>query len=138
MYLFVFLWERGELIVHAVQFFRFLGLIKMQVSGKFRRLLTSMYAWYSCCHTSSCRFNLVTDISLLTYVYFFRLSLQYHPDKNKSKGAQEKFSQINNGIIECCSLSPSHTHTSSYSLEQKLILQSMITFILCTFYLYLV
>ncbi|XP_028798026.1 dnaJ protein ERDJ3A-like [Neltuma alba] len=27
---------------------------------------------------------------------FHKLSLQYHPDKNKSKGAQEKFSQINN------------------------------------------
>ncbi|KAK8280613.1 hypothetical protein V6Z12_D09G187200 [Gossypium hirsutum] len=27
---------------------------------------------------------------------FHKLSLQYHPDKNKSKGAQEKFSEINN------------------------------------------
>ncbi|OIW07449.1 hypothetical protein TanjilG_24311 [Lupinus angustifolius] len=27
---------------------------------------------------------------------FHKLSLQYHPDKNKNKGAQEKFSQINN------------------------------------------
>lgn len=27
-----------------------------------------------------------------------RLSLQYHPDKNKSNGAQEKFAEINNGI----------------------------------------
>ncbi|KAG4936909.1 hypothetical protein AAZX31_18G184900 [Glycine max] len=27
---------------------------------------------------------------------FHKLSLQYHPDKNKAKGAQEKFSQINN------------------------------------------
>lgn len=27
----------------------------------------------------------------------FRLSLKYHPDKNKNKGAQEKFSEINNG-----------------------------------------
>lgn len=26
-----------------------------------------------------------------------RLSLQYHPDKNKNKGAQEKFAEINNG-----------------------------------------
>lgn len=30
---------------------------------------------------------------------FCRLSLQYHPDKNKNKGAQEKFAEINNGII---------------------------------------
>ncbi|MED6133250.1 hypothetical protein PIB30_026709 [Stylosanthes scabra] len=27
---------------------------------------------------------------------FHKLSLQYHPDKNKAKGAQEKFAQINN------------------------------------------
>ncbi|XP_078445254.1 DNAJ heat shock N-terminal domain-containing protein [Wolffia australiana] len=27
---------------------------------------------------------------------FHRLSLQYHPDKNKNKGAQEKFAEINN------------------------------------------
>ncbi|KAL0450994.1 UNVERIFIED_CONTAM: DnaJ protein ERDJ3A [Sesamum latifolium] len=27
---------------------------------------------------------------------FHKLSLQYHPDKNKNKGAQEKFSEINN------------------------------------------
>ncbi|KAM6550569.1 hypothetical protein CsatB_000377 [Cannabis sativa] len=27
---------------------------------------------------------------------FHKLSLKYHPDKNKSKGAQEKFSEINN------------------------------------------
>ncbi|KAL6987845.1 hypothetical protein U1Q18_013591, partial [Sarracenia purpurea var. burkii] len=27
---------------------------------------------------------------------FHKLSLQYHPDKNKSKGAQEKFAEINN------------------------------------------
>ncbi|CAN4115886.1 unnamed protein product [Withania somnifera] len=27
---------------------------------------------------------------------FHKLSLQYHPDKNRSKGAQEKFSEINN------------------------------------------
>ncbi|KAI3474226.1 hypothetical protein Pfo_029014 [Paulownia fortunei] len=27
---------------------------------------------------------------------FHKLSLQYHPDKNKKKGAQEKFSEINN------------------------------------------
>lgn len=27
---------------------------------------------------------------------FHKLSLQYHPDKNKTKGAQEKFSEINN------------------------------------------
>ncbi|KAI4353388.1 hypothetical protein L6164_002343 [Bauhinia variegata] len=27
---------------------------------------------------------------------FHKLSLQYHPDKNKNKGAQEKFAQINN------------------------------------------
>jgi curved DNA-binding protein CbpA len=26
-----------------------------------------------------------------------RLSLKYHPDKNKGKGAQEKFEEINNG-----------------------------------------
>lgn len=26
-----------------------------------------------------------------------RLSLQYHPDKNKNKAAQEKFAEINNG-----------------------------------------
>lgn len=26
-----------------------------------------------------------------------RLSLKYHPDKNKNKGAQEKFAEINNG-----------------------------------------
>ncbi|KAF8394892.1 hypothetical protein HHK36_018830 [Tetracentron sinense] len=29
---------------------------------------------------------------------FHKLSLQYHPDKNKNKGAQEKFAEINNGI----------------------------------------
>lgn len=28
-----------------------------------------------------------------------RLSLQYHPDKNKNKGAQEKFAEINNGSV---------------------------------------
>lgn len=28
-----------------------------------------------------------------------RLSLQYHPDKNKNKGAQEKFAEINNGNV---------------------------------------
>lgn len=28
-----------------------------------------------------------------------RLSLQYHPDKNKTKGAQEKFAEINDGIM---------------------------------------
>ena len=26
-----------------------------------------------------------------------RLSLKYHPDKNKDKGAQQKFEEINNG-----------------------------------------
>ena len=31
--------------------------------------------------------------------FFCRLSLQYHPDKNKNKGAQEKFAEINNGIV---------------------------------------
>lgn len=31
---------------------------------------------------------------------FCRLSLQYHPDKNKNKGAQEKFAEINNGIVQ--------------------------------------
>lgn len=30
---------------------------------------------------------------------FCRLSLQYHPDKNKNKGAQEKFAEINNGNV---------------------------------------
>ncbi|GER55786.1 chaperone protein dnaJ [Striga asiatica] len=29
---------------------------------------------------------------------FHKLSLQYHPDKNKNKGAQEKFAEINNGM----------------------------------------
>lgn len=34
-----------------------------------------------------------------------RLSLKYHPDKNKSKGAQEKFAEINNGnLLTCLSL----------------------------------
>ncbi|KAL6987853.1 DnaJ protein erdj3a [Sarracenia purpurea var. burkii] len=33
---------------------------------------------------------------LLKLVVLPRLSLQYHPDKNKSKGAQEKFAEINN------------------------------------------
>ncbi|KAI3676575.1 hypothetical protein L1987_86186 [Smallanthus sonchifolius] len=28
---------------------------------------------------------------------FHKLSLQYHPDKNKNKGAYEKFAEINNG-----------------------------------------
>jgi len=28
-----------------------------------------------------------------------RLSLQYHPDKNKNKGAQEKLAEINNGMV---------------------------------------
>lgn len=28
-----------------------------------------------------------------------RLSLQYHPDKNKNKGAQERFAEINNGMM---------------------------------------
>ncbi|PWA64337.1 DnaJ domain-containing protein [Artemisia annua] len=30
---------------------------------------------------------------------FHKLSLQYHPDKNKNKGAQEKFAEINNGMV---------------------------------------
>ncbi|KAJ4845472.1 hypothetical protein Tsubulata_033914 [Turnera subulata] len=30
---------------------------------------------------------------------FHKLSLQYHPDKNKNKGAQEKFSEINNVLV---------------------------------------
>ncbi|KAF7143302.1 hypothetical protein RHSIM_Rhsim05G0219200 [Rhododendron simsii] len=30
---------------------------------------------------------------------FHKLSLQYHPDKNKNKGAQEKFAEINNGKL---------------------------------------
>ncbi|KAK8512164.1 hypothetical protein V6N13_097170 [Hibiscus sabdariffa] len=30
---------------------------------------------------------------------FHKLSLQYHPDKNKSKSAQEKFAEINNGDL---------------------------------------
>ncbi|KAL6987851.1 hypothetical protein U1Q18_013597 [Sarracenia purpurea var. burkii] len=33
---------------------------------------------------------------MLSFIFFCRLSLQYHPDKNKSKGAQEKFAEINN------------------------------------------
>lgn len=32
-------------------------------------------------------------------IIFSRLSLQYHPDKNKNKGAQEKFAEINNGMV---------------------------------------
>lgn len=39
-----------------------------------------------------------------------RLSLQYHPDKNKNKGAQEKFAEINNGklLTSLPSLFPFH------------------------------
>ncbi|KAL7227525.1 hypothetical protein ACSBR1_022390 [Camellia fascicularis] len=33
---------------------------------------------------------------MLCAIFFCRLSLQYHPDKNKNKGAQEKFAEINN------------------------------------------
>lgn len=36
----------------------------------------------------------------------FRLSLQYHPDKNKNKGAQEKFAEINNGKLNVASFIP--------------------------------
>ncbi|WVZ56595.1 hypothetical protein U9M48_007097 [Paspalum notatum var. saurae] len=32
---------------------------------------------------------------------FHKLSLKYHPDKNKGKGAQEKFEEINNGKNLC-------------------------------------
>ncbi|KAK4396101.1 DnaJ protein ERDJ3A [Sesamum angolense] len=46
--------------------YKVLGLIEMRVNVKSRKPSTSM------------------------------LSLQYHPDKNKNKGAQEKFSEINN------------------------------------------
>lgn len=34
---------------------------------------------------------------VLVPIMICRLSLQYHPDKNKNKGAQEKFAEINNG-----------------------------------------
>lgn len=37
---------------------------------------------------------------------FYRLSLQYHPDKNKNKGAQEKFAEINNGKLNVATLIP--------------------------------
>lgn len=33
----------------------------------------------------------------LVSIMISRLSLQYHPDKNKDKGAQQKFAEINNG-----------------------------------------
>lgn len=35
----------------------------------------------------------------LTFCVVSRLSLQYHPDKNKNKGAQAKFEEINNGNL---------------------------------------
>lgn len=42
----------------------------------------------------------VSDFHLLASLCIFgRLSLQYHPDKNKQKGAQQKFEEINNGIL---------------------------------------
>lgn len=45
----------------------------------------------------SCNFSNVCVSD--SYLFFFRLSLQYHPDKNKNKGAQSKFEEINNGNL---------------------------------------
>lgn len=42
--------------------------------------------------------SMVWDLIFVGY-FFGRLSLKYHPDKNKENGAQEKFSEINNGIV---------------------------------------
>ncbi|KAJ9180555.1 hypothetical protein P3X46_008779 [Hevea brasiliensis] len=38
----------------------------------------------------------MSNCSSCVQLSFCRLSLQYHPDKNKNKGAQEKFAEINN------------------------------------------
>ena len=45
-------------------------------------------------------FNWFSLLILFAWIVLNRLSLQYHPDKNKSKGAQEKFAEINNGIAK--------------------------------------
>ncbi|KAG6744271.1 hypothetical protein POTOM_052987 [Populus tomentosa] len=45
---------------------------------------------------AACEWIYVEDLSLLSYLSGLGLSLQYHPDKNKNKGAQEKFAEINN------------------------------------------
>lgn len=84
-----------KLIAQGSIFIRFLGLIKLQVNVKFRRLFTSMliFLFFKVAISD----NLALFILFFSF-FFFRLSLQYHPDKNKAKGAQEKFSQINNGI----------------------------------------
>lgn len=50
---------------------------------------------------------------------FIRLSLQYHPDKNKNKGAQEKFAEINNGTILSSLLSSTNSKNSPATVQYE-------------------
>lgn len=43
----------------------------------------------------------VSIVGLPCSLFACRLSLKYHPDKNKAKGAHEKFAEINNGTSTC-------------------------------------
>jgi hypothetical protein len=67
-----------------------------------------MYIYYNII-SQTCRQPSLRHACIYTYIPSFslmaipiiscRLSLQYHPDKNKNKGAQEKFAEINNGMV---------------------------------------
>lgn len=46
------------------------------------------------------------SLTLRVLNLFYRLSLKYHPDKNKNKGAQEKFAEINNGMLNVVTFIP--------------------------------
>ncbi|XWS59980.1 hypothetical protein CRYUN_Cryun08bG0168700 [Craigia yunnanensis] len=66
--------------------FGFLEWRKTRVNERFRNLSTSMFYC-----------EILTYYEIFKYIpWCSRLSLQYHPDKNISKGAQQKIAEINN------------------------------------------
>lgn len=104
-------------LIYALQFYQVLGVDKNAGQREIQKAFHK-YAYFVLLITF-----LHIDLVLcddLADTLFSRLSLQYHPDKNKAKGAQEKFAQINNGIKSLLSFSICPTHSSSYLLQQRM------------------
>jgi hypothetical protein len=75
----------------------------MPANGTFRKPFTSMFGIFYVFNFSISEYDAIWFQPIaqtnnpIFFIYIYRLSLKYHPDKNKGKGAQEKFEEINNG-----------------------------------------
>ena len=78
-------------------YFQVLGVDK---SASQRDIQKAFHKYVHCAYASIATFSVGVDqlCLILIIVCHDRLSLKYHPDKNKEKRAQEKFAEINNGM----------------------------------------